>query len=72
MPPFDLDVRDADFRRDPERLRPNTTDAPADAMRLVGAKPAAALASLDARTGHADTRKSRQIGGNSPGCVTEG
>lgn len=39
MPPFDIDCRDADYRRDPERPRVKARDeAQAPAVRLVGAE----------------------------------
>jgi len=47
-PPFDLDCRDSDFRRDPERPRPKAQDeASPRAVRLVGADRTEALATLD-------------------------
>lgn len=57
MAPFDLDCRDADYRRDPERPRPHTREQDEQqsaALRLVGADRAAALATLDH---HQDTEK---------------
>jgi hypothetical protein len=57
--PFDLDVRDSDYRRDPERpfRRPERQSSPgAYAVRLVGAERPEALDTINANQ---DRRRSQ-------------